>query len=276
MATCAAFAPSRIRSFSDMTAGRFGGLAEEEPVMFSNDASRMVIRHTFLELVSLESQEDCNSDAASCCGSTRGSESTRSPTDASESASWASMTDDELEPEVKPCGPPGSFVPARVEAPANYTVSIWGKQKRKAPAHTSVVLKNLPENCTNAVVLELLAEAGLTGQYDFLYVPTDFRNFSAFGYCFVNFLSHEQATFAITRLSQLEIAGTALEASWCADHQGYAVHVRRYRNSPVMHASVPEAYKPMIFKNGVQQSFPAPTKKIKEPRLRRGAPVERH
>merc|ERR1712070_1151300 len=232
-------------------------------------------RHTFLELVSTESQVDCNSDAASCCDSTRGSESTRSPTDASESASWASMSDNEPEPEVKPCGPPGSFLPARAEAPKKYTVWIWGKQKRKTPAHTSVVLKNLPEDCTNAAVLELLAEAGLSGQYDFLYVPTDFRNFCAFGYAFVNFLCNEQAQFAITCLSGLEFAGTALEASWCADHQGYAVHVRRYRNSPIMHASVPEAYKPMIFKDGVQQSFPAPTKKIKEPRLRRGAPLER-
>jgi hypothetical protein len=125
------------------------------------------------------------------------------------------------------------------------------------------------------MVLELLAEAGLADQCDFLYVPTDFRNFSAFGYGFVNLLTNELAQLAITRLSGLTLAGTALEAGWCADHQGYAVHVRRYRNSPVMHASVPEAYKPMIFKNGVQQSFPAPTKKIKEPRLRRGALAER-
>jgi RNA recognition motif-containing protein len=185
------------------------------------------------------------------------------------------MTDDELEPEVKLCGPPGSFLPVSVEAPKKFTASIWGKQKRKAPGHTSVVLKNLPELCTNAVVLELLAEAGLAGQYDFLYVPTDFRNFSAFGYAFVNFVCHEQAQLAITRLSGLEFAGSTLEASWCAEHQGYAVHVRRYRNSPVMHASVPKDYKPMIFKSGVQQTFPAPTKKIKEPRLRRGAPGER-
>jgi len=245
--------------------------------MLSNevsDESRVVIKNTFLELVSLENHEDCNSDVASCCGSTQGSESTRSPTDASE-ASWACMTDDEVELEVKPSGPPGSFLPVSVEAPKKFTVSIWGKQKRKAPSHTSVVLKNLPERCTNAEVLELLAKAGFTGQYDFLYVPTDFRNFSAFGYAFVNFVSHEQAQLAFTRLAGLEFAGSALEVSWCAEHQGYAVHVRRYRNSPVMHPSVPEFYKPLIFKNGVQQSFPAPTKKIKEPRLRRGAPVLR-
>merc|ERR1719487_1532746 len=105
--------------------------------MFSNEASCMVIRHTFWEVVSLESHEDNNSDAASCCGSIQGSESTRSPTDASESASWASMTDDELELEIKLCGPPGSFLPVSVEAPKKFAPSIWGKQKRKGPAHTS-------------------------------------------------------------------------------------------------------------------------------------------
>lgn len=242
--------------------------------MFSNEASCMVIRRTFVELVAQEIQDDCTSDAASCCGSsTVGSESTRF---ASDNGSWASMTDDELELEVKPCGPPGSFLPVSVEAPKKFTASIWGKQKRKAPTRTSVVLKNLPERCTNAMVLELLAQAGLTGQYDFLYVPTDFRDYTAFGYAFVNFVCPEQAQVAIDRLSGFEFVGTALEVIWCADHQGYAVHVRRYRNSPVMHATVPESYKPMLFKNGVQQSFPAPTKKIKEPRLRRGTtPSER-
>lgn len=274
MAACVAFPPSRARSFSDVTAGRFGGLAEDDEVMFSDEASCMVIKHTFLELVSPESHEDVKSDAESCCGSsTAGSRSTHYGSD---NASWASMTDDELEAEVKPCVPPGNFVPATVvAAPKKYTASIWGKQKRKAPTNTSVVLKNLPERCTNAMVIELLAQVGLTGQYDFLYVPTDFRDFTAFGYAFVNFVGPEQAQVAIDRLSGLEFSATALEAIWCADHQGYSVHVRRYRNSPVMHATVPEIYKPMIFKHGVQQTFPAPTKKIKEPRLRRGAPMDR-
>eukprot|EP00439_Symbiodinium_sp_Y106_P038344 s1688_g4.t1 len=38
-------------------------------------------------------------------------------------------------------------------------------------------------------------------------------------------------------------------------------HVERYRNSPVMHRSVPDEYKPVIFKNGVRKKFPRPTKK---------------
>jgi len=64
---------------------------------------------------------------------------------------------------------------------------------------------------------------------------------------------------------------TVLDVDWSMPHQGYSVHVRRYQNSPVMHRAVPEEYKPMIFAGGLRQKFPEPTKKIKEPRLRRGA-----
>ena len=42
-------------------------------------------------------------------------------------------------------------------------------------------------------------------------------------------------------------------------------HVERYRNSPVMHRSVPDEYEPVIFKNGVRKNFPRPTKKVKAP-----------
>jgi len=55
------------------------------------------------------------------------------------------------------------------------------------------------------------------------------------------------------------------EVSWSGPHQGFKAHVERYRNSPVMHRSVPDAYKPIIFQDGVRQDFPRPTRKIKAP-----------
>lgn len=55
------------------------------------------------------------------------------------------------------------------------------------------------------------------------------------------------------------------EVSWSGPHQGFKAHVERYRNSPVMHKSVPDHYKPVIFKNGVRKTFPKPTKKVKAP-----------
>ncbi|CAE7939289.1 unnamed protein product, partial [Symbiodinium sp. KB8] len=55
------------------------------------------------------------------------------------------------------------------------------------------------------------------------------------------------------------------EVGWSGPHQGFKAHVERYRNSPVMHRSVPDAYKPIIFQDGVRQNFPRPTRKIKAP-----------
>jgi RNA recognition motif-containing protein len=151
---------------------------------------------------------------------------------------------------------------------------VWGSKGKvkKGNSYTTIVIKNLPEKCTNALVLELLNKSGFEAQYDFVYVPTDFRNYSAFGYAFVNLVSHQMAELVIEQLDGVVAWNQTapLDVDWSMPHQGYAVHVRRYQNSPVMHTAVPQEYKPMIFRHGVQQKFPEPTKKIKEPRLRRG------
>jgi hypothetical protein len=38
--------------------------------------------------------------------------------------------------------------------------------------------------------------------------------------------------------------------------------VELYRNSPVMHHSVPDACKPILLRNGVRIPFPAPTARL--------------
>lgn len=43
--------------------------------------------------------------------------------------------------------------------------------------------------------------------------------------------------------------------------QGLQANVKRFRNSSIM-AVVPEDCKPMVFKRGVMQQFPTPTKKL--------------
>jgi RNA recognition motif-containing protein len=157
---------------------------------------------------------------------------------------------------------------------SRHAASVWGsrRKQRKNHSYTTIVIKNLSDKCTNSMVLELLDSAGFATLYDFVYVPTDFRNFSAFGYAFVNRISHQAADAALEKLNGcIAWDGIPLEVDWSMPHQGYAVHVRRYQNSPVMHHSVPEEYKPMIFQGGALAKFPEPTKKVKEPRLRRGS-----
>jgi hypothetical protein len=65
----------------------------------------------------------------------------------------------------------------------------------------------------------------------------------------------------------------AAEIAWSQACQGKQAHVERYRDSPVMHPSVPDEFKPAVFENGQREVFPDPIKVPKAPRLRRNQPV---
>ena len=62
-------------------------------------------------------------------------------------------------------------------------------------------------------------------------------------------------------------SGKVSQVKWSGPLQGFEAHVQRYRNSPVMHKSVPEKYKPVIFKDGQQRAFPEPNRRIKAPSM---------
>lgn len=137
---------------------------------------------------------------------------------------------------------------------------------------TTVMLRNLPNRYTRRMFLELLDSHGFARSYDFIYVPMDFRNAVNLGYAFVNLLHHADALRlfgAFQGFGGWAFESTKIcEVSWAHPHQGLGSHVERYRNSPVMHPSMPEEYKPMVFHGGIQAGFPAPTKAIRAPKLR--------
>mmetsp|Transcript_100101 Transcript_100101/g.250927 ORF Transcript_100101/g.250927 Transcript_100101/m.250927 type:complete len:372 (-) Transcript_100101:261-1376(-) len=151
-----------------------------------------------------------------------------------------------------------------------------GAARGKAPSdktsssRTTIMLRNLPNNYTRAMLLDLIDWAGFAGKYDFLYLPIDFRTHAALGYTFINLVSPEEAErlrkffdgFSKWALPSSKVCS----ATWSHPHQGYEAHVQRYRNSPLMHEAVPDAYRPILFTDGVRVPFPPPTKKIKPPR----------
>jgi len=144
-----------------------------------------------------------------------------------------------------------------------------GKDLNRGKDRTTVMLRNLPNNYTREMLLTMLDDHGFSGLYDFVYLPCDFWRDANLGYAFVNLVDSPAVDrawkmfdgFAAWSLPTSKVC----QVRWSGPHQGFNAHVERYRNSPVMHKSVPDSYKPVVFKHGVRKPFPKPTKKVKVP-----------
>jgi len=134
---------------------------------------------------------------------------------------------------------------------------------------TTVMLKNIPNDYTQEMLLKMLDDEGFSCKYDFVYLPMDFRSGSAFGYAFINLVTPED-----THLFESHFQGycrwafpsrKVAEVTWSRPMQGLSATIDRYRNSPIMHQDVPVCYKPCMFHNGIRVCFPSPTKPISSP-----------
>jgi len=138
---------------------------------------------------------------------------------------------------------------------------------------TTLMLRNVPYSCSRDELIDFMDSKGYRGKYDFVYLPADFRSKSGFGYAFINLVSHRAAQsfqadfdgFCSWRQSSQKVA----EVGWSEPNQGLAVHIERYRNSPVMHDGVPDEFKPALFKDGNRIAFPSATRAIRAPRIKR-------
>lgn len=137
---------------------------------------------------------------------------------------------------------------------------------------TTVMIRNLPNQYTRNMVLDLIDTEGFAKLYDFVNLPIDFQSRSSLGYAFVNLVNND-----VARSFQLKFDGFSdwiipsrkvCGVTWSGPHQGLQAHIERYRNSPVMHESVPDHFKPVILKDGQRIPFPPPTRKLRAPRLR--------
>lgn len=135
----------------------------------------------------------------------------------------------------------------------------------------TVMMRNVP-NDYNADAVAALIDGHFEGLYDFLYLPIDFRTGVNLGYAFVNLASHLDALRFMEHFqgfcSWACASQKVCEVSWAYPNQGLCENVERYRNSPVMHESVPDMFKPRLFMNGQRVVFPPPTKRIRAPRVR--------
>jgi len=123
-----------------------------------------------------------------------------------------------------------------------------------------MMLKNIPNKFTQRMLLDELDGRGFKAKYNFFYLPIDFRNRCNVGYAFLNFVSADIGeefllTFSGLRLSAHSSKKTCVVCP--ARIQGFEANVAACRNSPVMGIPV-QAYKPLVFYDGVIQAFPDP------------------
>jgi len=138
---------------------------------------------------------------------------------------------------------------------------------------TTLMFRNLPKTYTRTHFVEVLENEGFAGTFDFVYLPADFETCVGSGYAFVSFTSHETAVRAKGHFHgftcwQGTSPSKACNVAWSGPVQGLDAHVKKYRNSPVLHESVPDECRPAIFtSDGERVPFPKPTRRIRLPRV---------
>lgn len=145
-----------------------------------------------------------------------------------------------------------------------------------ARAFTTVMIRNLPVPYTRDMLVEMLNSEGFFSTYCFVYLPVDFKTHLGLGYAFVDFRSAEEAKSAVQCFEGYKKWAVGSDKVCCVawshpEQQGHVALVERYRNSPIMHDKVPDSWKPALFAPsyaGMRLQFPAPTKKLREPRIR--------
>jgi len=140
------------------------------------------------------------------------------------------------------------------------------------PPHlrTTVMMRHVPNNLTRDQLIQLLNDEGLENCYNLVYLPIDFKSRAGLGYAFIDFLDNTKAESFFHRFQGFSgwimQSDKVCDVTWSAALQGIHDHVKRYRNSPVMHETVSDEFRPVLFKDGERVAFPEPTKRIRAPR----------
>merc|ERR1719375_755052 len=147
---------------------------------------------------------------------------------------------------------------------------------------TTVMFRNIPNKYTREMLVAQL-EQDLKGQFDFVYLPIDFKNRCNVGYAFINFRTIEACEIFMLNFNGVEVRkclpglnSRKVTEVTPARVQGFDDNVQRLRNSPVMRelAHHPE-WMPLIFdENGVQMPFPTPERPLEPIKPRRRAREE--
>lgn len=154
---------------------------------------------------------------------------------------------------------------AKVQGPSCITAA----GKSQDVEYTTVMMRNLPNNLNRTRLLDLINAQGFKGLYDFIYLPIDFTTQCGLGYAFVNLVSAKAADLFFQAFEGFHDWTFASDkvciVRWSQKIQGKEANIESWRNSPVMHHSTPEEFRPMLFDQGMRVAFPGPTRKVRAP-----------
>lgn len=167
--------------------------------------------------------------------------------------------------------------PLPLNAPDDPPLPTALLRPRAVELRTTLMIRGVPPDFTRSMLEALFDAEGFRACYNFIYLPADFSSGNSFHYAFVNLVVPEEATrfqshFTGFNRWPAQWAGCADGAvvEWSGKMQGFDELVQRYRNSPLMHARVPAGLRPAVYSQGQLVEFPAPTKLVFAPRVRRG------
>lgn len=131
------------------------------------------------------------------------------------------------------------------------------------------MLRGLDSSMSRNELLRVLNASTFRGRFDFVYVPYDLETRRPKGFAFVNFSTHMDAEeFQLEPPASL---GVDARAFWSHKEQGLAQNVDRYRNSDIMHRSVPKHFRPSLVKMDAFVALPQPMRTLKAPKLKRSS-----
>jgi len=149
----------------------------------------------------------------------------------------------------------------------------YTEEENLAEAKTTVMMRNIPNDYSRDMLVQLIDEQGFCGCYNLFYLPVDYSSRVSFGYAFIDLVSPEEAKRFHAHFQGFDdwdmVSSKVCEVCWSSVLQGVHAHVDRYRNSPVMHETVPDEFKPLLFVDGKRVPFPTATKSIRTPHARR-------
>lgn len=144
------------------------------------------------------------------------------------------------------------------------------RQPQTPVTFVTVMLRNIPNKYTREMLVKQL-EQEWKGEFDFVYLPIDFKNRCNVGYAFINFRTIEACEAFVMKFNGVEVHtclpglnSRKVTEVTPARVQGFEDNVQRLRNSPVMRelAHHPE-WMPLIFDEcGIQLPFPAPERPL--------------